>query len=456
MSGIDSLQNPSHVARTLELSETMRNAHFFNTLTAATLVLIGCLLMITAGCSNELLKVAGTVNSSGSAPVLEDNWLSEELRVIPADYGGKFLRFANLKASKEAFGASDFTGIESFSGGKAFPEDAFRVLVVNMPGRDYTGRIYEETGIDLWGFDSILWTGEPRIHTDSPYITVIRGGFESEVGARLERLEYESVSHQGVNWYYAWTGPGPEFQKLRASPFSTDASKLNAIAPAGDRLLIRRWTDNMQSQIDVYRGTQPSLWDEKPYRELAQAIGSELLAGAFVTSSNVRELWSTFDYNLSPRRLPGFAPGSESWGTLEEYSLAIVGYRVMDDKEYSTIALHYADPDGAERNATEFEHRLKTAQLYLYNAGVNVPVGSDESFHYPPIASICERLEVETVEYAEFSVLVADCEARADDAELDGFNGLSATTLWKQVLYFGTLHFLVPDFKDERPWWQIF
>ena len=413
---------------------------------------LGCLILLTSGCSSETVQK----QSSGPMPTGQDNWLSEELRVIPVDYGGKFLRFANLKASKEAFGASDFTGVESLSEGKTFPKDAFRVLVVDMPGRDYTGRIYEETGIDLWGFDSILWTGEPRIHTDSPHITVIRGGFESEVGARLERLEYETDSYQGVNWYYAWTGPGPEFQKLRASPFSIDATKLNAIAPAGDRLLIRRWTKNMQSQIDVYQGTQPSLWDEKSYRELAQAIGSELLAGAFVTSSDVRELWSTFDYNLSPSRLPGFAPGSGSWGTLEEYSLAIVGYRVIDDKEYSIIALHYADPGGAERNAAELEQRLKTARLYLYNAGVNVPAGSDESFHYPPIASICERLEVEAVEYAEFSVLVADCEARVDDAEVDGFNGLSATMLWEHVLYFGTLHFLVPDVKDEHPWWQIF
>ena len=123
-----------------------------------------------------------------------------------------------------------------------------------------------------------------------------------------------------MNWYYVWSGTSPDFRKLRASPFSTDASKLNAIAPVGDRLLIRRWTDSMESQIDVEQGRQRSLWDEKPYRELAQAVGGDIVAGAFITPGNVQELWPTFIYNFSPHRIPGFAPGSDSWGTLGDYS----------------------------------------------------------------------------------------------------------------------------------------
>ena len=172
--------------------------------------------------------------------------------------------------------------------------------------------IYEDTGIDLWRFDSILWAGKSSIRAESPHITVIRGGFGEDVGTRLERLEYESDSYRGVTWYYAWSGTGPDLRKLRDSPFSTDAVNLNAIAPVRDRLLIRRWTGSMQSQIEIHQGAQPSLWDEKPYRELAQAMGSGLLAGAFVSPSNVQDVWSTFEYNLSPERLPGFAPGSES------------------------------------------------------------------------------------------------------------------------------------------------
>ena len=163
------------------------------------------------------------------------------------------------------------------SEGEAPPKRVQQVLVWDMPGRDYASSLYEDTSIDLWGFDSMLWAGESGIHPESPYITVIRGGFDSDIGTRLERFEYESDSYRGITWYYAWSGPGPVFRNLRASPFSTDATMLNAIAPVGDQLLIRRWTDSMQSHIDVHQGAQPSLRDEEPYRELAQAIGASCL-----------------------------------------------------------------------------------------------------------------------------------------------------------------------------------
>ena len=71
--------------------------------------------LLLAGCGQWSLK--GTPPS----PAPSDNWLSAELRSIPADYGSTFLRFANLRATKEAFGAADFRGIESMSQGEAPP-----------------------------------------------------------------------------------------------------------------------------------------------------------------------------------------------------------------------------------------------------------------------------------------------------------------------------------------------
>ena len=412
------------------------------------LVLSMSALLLAFGCSREPEQI-----------VTEDNWLSEELRSIPADYGSTFLRFANLRGAKEAAGVSDYKGMETImSEGIAPPEEVFHILVVDMPGRDYAGQIYEATGIDLWGFDSILWAGELSMHAESPHITIIRGGFDSDIGTRLEKLDYDSASYRGVTWHYAWSGSSPDFTKLRASPFSTEASKLNAIAPVGDRLLIRRWTDSMESQIDVEQERQRSLWDEEPYRELAQAVGSDIVAGAFVTPANAQELWSTFGYNFSPHRLPGFAPGSDSWGTLGDYSLAIVGYGIRDQKEYTTFALYYGDPEAAGQNAAELELRLRTAQLYLYNDSVNVPKGNDESFHYPPLASFCEQLNVgiKFVMHSDYSVLVADCEAPRENGDVEGINGLTASRMWSHILMFNTLHFLVPDVREDRPWWRIF
>ena len=119
----------------------------------------------------------------------------------------------------------------------------------------------------------------------------------------------------------------------------------------------------------------------------------------------MREIWSTFNYDLSPYSLPGFSRGQhhgEHWTSIPSRSSDTAS---RDGKEYTTFALHYEDLDAAEGNASELELRLRTAQLYLYNDSVKVPKGNDESFHYPPLADFCESLQVDAVKYSEFSVL---------------------------------------------------
>ena len=421
------------------------------------LALAVCAMPLVFGCNIEPSQSdSGTVSSSNTSD-LGESWLSEELRSVPYDYGNSLLWFADLRGAKEAHGAAHFKGMETImSEGTAPPEGVFKILTWDMPGRDYAGQIYKNTGIDLWGFDSVLWAGEPSMRADSPHITILRGGFGNDIGNRLEQLEYESDSYRGTTWYYAWSGPSVDIRKLRSSPFAGDAAQFNAIAPVDDRLLIRRWAGNMQSQINIHKGAQASLWDEEAYREIAQAMGSRLLAGAFVSPSNVQDAWSTFDYNLSPHAFPGFAPGSASWEDLDEYSVALIGYGAREGREYSTLALHYGDSKGAERNAAEFARRLRTAQIYLYNDGSNVPQGNDETIHHPPLASVCASLDVEAIEYSEFSVLVADCEAPDEANDLATIGGLTASGMWSHVLYFGNLHFLVPGVGNEHPWWQIF
>ena len=50
---------------------------------------------------------------------------------------------------------------------------------------------------------------------------------------------------------------------------------------------------------------------------------------------------------------------------------------------------------------------------------------------------------------------MAECEAPDEDIDIAGINGLTARGMWSHVLHFSNLHFIVPDVKDERPWWQI-
>ena len=90
----------------------------------------------------------------------------------------------------------------------------------------------------------------------------------------------------------------------------------------------------MEHQIDVHQGREPSLWDEKQYRELAQAVGDELLAGAFVIPENVLTNWTTLEYSQTVG-ITGYAPEADGWESLKAYSVAIVGYSVSNGtREY--------------------------------------------------------------------------------------------------------------------------
>ena len=201
----------------------------------------------------------------------------------------------------------------------------------------------------------------------------------------------------------------------------------------------------MEHQIDVKLGREPSLWDDKSYRELGYAMGNELLAGAFVSPPNVREAWSTF---ISPHTIAGYAPESKSWGELEKHTAAIVGYKVNieEGKEYTVIALHYAEPDGAARNADEFGLRLNTAQIHFY--------GTQESFHSPLFSEYCEQLDLRADRYSEFSVLVAECRAYGED-EYIYTRFMSNRSLWSSILSSHSLHFLIPDINNLGNFFRV-
>ena len=67
-------------------AETQQGMISENLLKVMALTVTACVLVLAFGCSREPAQT-----------VTDDNWLSEELRSIPADYGNTFLWFVNLK-----------------------------------------------------------------------------------------------------------------------------------------------------------------------------------------------------------------------------------------------------------------------------------------------------------------------------------------------------------------------
>ena len=407
-------------------------------ITAIAVVLCAlCLAAIACGAQptqDELVQ-------STPLPSPSDTWLSSALRSVPQDYGDTYLQFVNLRAARMAADATDFKGLETLHerGISAWPW-TYDSVYAEIPGRDYVNRIYDATGIDLLGLDYALWAGEIWAFASGLHLTIIKGGFGDDVSARLERLGYQSDTYDGITWFYAWSEYSFTGRAISEHPFGIAAVRLNAIARVDDKLLIRKFPRNMERQIDVHRGRLPSLWDNKPYKELAQAVGDELLAGAFATPANIRARWAEQNYSQTVG-IAGYAPEAGDWGTLDAYSVAVVGYRVHNGQEETMIALHYADPDAAARNAAELELRWNTAQLHIY---MNPGFDREETLHYPSLAAFCAPFETRALKYADFSILTATCPASDFN---DYGSGMSGRSLWLSLLRNHTLHFLIPDIE---------
>ncbi len=379
-------------------------------------------------------------NSSITPPT--ESWLSEATQSVPLDYGLTYLRFANYEAARIV---ADAAGFEGFTTVFAEGFDSIPWTYVPMFGESgvssYRGEIYEEAGLDFWVADTFIWT-EPQPFR-SPTFRVVTGLVDDSVnlGDRLMKVGYQSANHGGTDYYYFWTDKLPSATIQRQSPFKYDVRQWNALAVVGDTLLARRWVQDMPQFIDVHKGNLPSLHDDRGHRELAQAVGDELLAGAFLKPDFVAGAWNDSGLRRVETSPGKFASYSETWGTMEPYTVAVLGYSVRDGVERNVIGLHYADREAAGRNADELTLRWNSSYLDIPSPGGNSRDGTLPDVHQL-YTDICAPFETRTVEYEKSSVLIGSCVATDLDLIVVGAGG---NQLWWGMIYFHELHLLVPE-----------
>ena len=295
-----------------------------------------------------------------------ESWLSEAIQSVPPDYGLTYLRFANYEAARIAADAEDFEGIPTmFAEGSDTIPWTYSLLFGDVSVNSYRAEIYEATGLDFYVADTYIWT-EPQAFS-SPALRIITGVIDdsSNLAHRFVEFDYQFANYGGTDYYYYWTDKPPSIDMMMQSPFRYDTREWNALAVIGDTLIVRRWAKDMPETIDVYKGNLPSLYDDQGHRELAQAVGDELLAGAFLQSDYVAGGWN--DSGLRKQETPVIRkeetpPGklasySKTWGTMEPYTVAVLGYSLLDGVGRNVIGLHYADREAAGRNAGELTLR---------------------------------------------------------------------------------------------------
>ncbi|MCY4654853.1 MAG: hypothetical protein OXC95_17030, partial [Dehalococcoidia bacterium] len=288
--------------------------------------------------------------------------------------------------------------------------------------------------------DHSLWVDPPFY--DVPKFMVVEGGYQDaeQLSSTLKDMGYHTSAHNGVT-YYRWL-LGDVMNLRRIQELRTNASLnfgLNTIAPIGEKLILSQreeWTKNL---IEVHQGSRLSLYDLKHYRELAQAVGDEALAGAFVAPEFVEWTWT--DMGVKPiEHLERYTSGPDAWSDLEPYTVAIVGNGVRNGVVNTIVALHYSDPSGAERNAQELKRRWDSAKFQAEEVRVFPPPVKD------PFAGICTPLETRTTAVGQSSILIGTC--GTSEHRVVGGPMLDGLHSWYALMEYKELHFLIPNLEE--------
>lgn len=354
-------------------------------------------------------KAAGS--AMGTPPLQA---LRELLSMVPPEFAGDTLVF-----SFNGLGSQGGHG--QFPGGRAMhPEIASSII-----------NLKEMLGLDFRNYQRGIWSWKPG--NRSRTFMAFRGPIEGQQTAdKLEDLGFGETSHMGTAYYEL----DEDFSFDIKHQLRRTGLLLNRLVLPGDVVLAAPATEIIESLIAARQTGSQALSTSSPHSALADAAGGGLVSGAFFRPGWILETWNTV--NPGPAdRLERYRSGPEAWGTLSEYSLALLGYRAGESGDEMTIALYYSPAADAGADSRELAARWDS---YHYNP--SGPLGEDGEI---PLNQACYPLSVHTIQNAEHSIIVGRCPI-IENAGTD--SGIGGASVWPWLFDTRQLEFLAPDVED--------
>ena len=131
--------------------------------------------------------------------------------------------------------------------------------------------------------------------------------------------------------------------------------------------------------------------------------------------------------------------GSEAWGTLSDYNLALLGYRARENTDEIVVALYYPATTDVEASSEELAACWNN---YIYDPSGRLSEADDI-----PLNQVCSPLSVHTIQHTEHSIIVGSCPAIKDE---DSDPGTGDPFLWLWLFNTRQLEFLAPDIEDIK------
>ena len=343
--------------------------------------------------------------------------LSELLSMVPPEFADDTLVFS--------FNAPEFQGdYWQFPRGRALhPEIAANIV-----------RLKELMSLDFSNYEQGIWSWKPG--NRSRTFMAFQGPMEGQQAPdRLEDLGFRETSYLDTAYYEL----DEDFSVDIRHQLGRTGLLFNRLALPGDSVLAAPATEIIESLIVAKQTVSQTLSASPPHSALANAAGDELVSGALFRPGWIAETWNTV--NPGPTgRLERYRTGPETWGTLSRYRLALLGYRAGENADEMVIALYLSQSGDAEADSRELETRWDS---YLYDP--SGPPGEDDEI---PLKQACFPLSVDTIQNAEYSIIVGSCPLIKNE-ETD--SEISGPSLWIWLFNTRQLEFLIPDIDELRP-----
>ena len=355
------------------------------------------------------------------------------LGTVPLGMADSPVIFADYARSRTVTGLEDVGGFEDFVNlGPNERERLYEGVPLHDELRSFTARLNDLVGLDIIGFDLSIWSWQPGSYQQN--FLLVRSSFDSEkVANNLLKLDYEQDEYGGEEYYRLYEN----FKVDLRNPLRQYGLPINRIAFVGDWLLAASATDTLKALIDARNEEASNLLGSIRHSALAEAVGEGLLGGAFMTNQWIVEDWNKL--NRRPfLRLDKYLDGPNRWGLLSSYTLALFGYRVLENVEETIIALYYPDPSGAGRDAPELEKRWNSFNHHSSVWDSHTEVLATRS---------CAPFSTVTVSGAESSILVGSCPVIMNaDRDL----AVGGPDLWLGLFNNRELQFLVQDLTELK------
>ena len=286
-------------------------------------------------------------------------------------------------------------------------------------------------GLDFRGYEQGIWSWKPG--RSSRTFLAFQGPIEGEQATdALEGLGFKATSYLDTTYFEL----DEDFDFDIKHQLRTTGLLFNRLALLGDSILAAPATGIIESLIAARQQDSRTLMTSLPHSSLANATGEGLVSGAFFTPLWIVDTWNSVNPGTADR-LDRYRAGAEAWGTLSDYSMALLGYRVRENTDEIVVALYYPASTDVDADSQELAARWNN---YLYD-----PFGPTSEAADMQLNRACSPLSIHTIQSVEHSIIVGSCPIVKNMVTGSGASGPS---LWLWLFNTRQLEFLAPDIEN--------